>query len=102
MNHQNKLQQRSLTMKKLRRTFEQMTEDTGMLLTIFMSTMLATLGNSVFLSWATTQMGEIDWIERIVLTVVSTLIYCGIIVATFYLLLPEERRLLLKQRVMRK
>ena len=89
-------------MKKLRRTFEKMTEDSGMLLTVFMSTMLATLGNSVFLTWATAQMGDIDWMERIVLTVVSTLIYCAIIVATFYLLLPEDRRLLLKQRVLRK
>jgi hypothetical protein len=89
-------------MKKLRRTFEQMTEDSGVLMTIFMSTLLATLGNSAFLAWATPQLGEVDWMERIALTVVSSLIYCGIIAATFYLLLPEERRLALKRRTLRK
>lgn len=88
-------------MKKLRREIGRLSEDAGMLLTIFMSTLLATVGNSTFLSWATAQMGEVDLGERIVLTVVSTVIYCGIIVATFYVLLPEDRRLVLKQRVLR-
>jgi hypothetical protein len=89
-------------MNKLRRTFQQMTEDTGMLLTIFMSTLMATVGNSAFLSWATPQLGEVDWMERIALTLVSSVIYCGIIAATFYLLMPEERRLALKRRTLRK
>jgi hypothetical protein len=89
-------------MNKLRRALQQMTEDTGTLLTVFMSTLMATLGNSAFLTWATPQLGEVDWMERLALTLVSTLIYCSIIVATFYLLLPPERRLALKRRTLRK
>ena len=89
-------------MKKLRRDIRQLSEDAGTLLSIFMSTLLATLGNSAFLAWATPQLGEVDWMERVALTVVSTVIYCGIIVATFYLLLPEVRRLALKRRTVRK
>ena len=75
-------------MRKLRKTNP---NDIHMLVTIFMSTSLGTVGSGYFLKWTLTLFNRPDLLERLFVSLGSTLIYAAIAVGIFLLLIPESK-----------
>ncbi|MCI0576616.1 MAG: hypothetical protein L0332_28890 [Chloroflexi bacterium] len=79
-------------MKKIFREFQDMSiNDILQLTTVFMSTLLGTAGNMIFVSWMTEMVGPLNGLERFVVSIVSTVLYFVIILGTLYVLWPPAR-----------
>ena len=88
--------------KFLRKIREMSGEEVNHLISVFVASVLGSLGTTLFLMWATDGIYKMAWFDRLAVTVLATLLYAAIVVLSFYIFSPHSRpalkRLLMRDR----
>jgi hypothetical protein len=73
------------------RKFQEMSYNVNMLITVFTSSMLGTLGTGFYFLWIADKAARLGGLAPLILLLGAAILYSGIIVGTFCVFLPESR-----------
>jgi hypothetical protein len=66
-------------------------EQLNHLLCLFLATVLGSAATTLFIRWSTTAGLELEWVERLLVTLGAALIYALTVVLVFYVFSPRSR-----------